>query len=411
MGWLEDYRTIPDELPRYNMPFVYEGDMNSAVVNAHIPIPNPRIRTYSNIINKLSDKVGLVVISHQGRPSKPDCISLDEHKYQMEEIITKKRIEIVRQPDFYTEATREKIKRLQPGEILLYDNIRLDPDETKPFNLDTSKFVKYFKGIAGGINDRLPAAHRDNDSMVGISYLEPTFIGPRAIYELNVLEYAKSKLHKGGAGIQLGGGKADKSEKYLPHLAGLAEIFLTGVPGMLKCYVEGYSLGPKNDNFLKGKIKPQTIEAFKSLKGKNIHRPIDFVVEDKEKGIIRTVPVEKMCDCEYEVCDIGEETVEMMGTRMKLLPLLIVGGPAGKVDEGKMNFVKLIDKCYGVETIVLGGDSIWSLDKEGLLGPMEAIGSKIMLAGGAFYHGLCDMPYPCFEHLKKLKPDNNRYLI
>ena len=95
-------------------------DINSPIKNGKI-MPNQRIIAAAQTISELSKKgARVVIIAHQGRNGKSDCISLQNHLELLEKEV-KNKIGFI--PEIYSSSVETKINSLKNGEILLLENL------------------------------------------------------------------------------------------------------------------------------------------------------------------------------------------------------------------------------------------------------------------------------------------------
>jgi len=93
-------------------------------------LSDTRIRAHGETtIKELAEKgAKVVILAHQGRPGEPDFISLEQHAQILGSILGKP-VKFV--DDVYGEKAQNAIKELKSGEILVLDNVRKFPGETK----------------------------------------------------------------------------------------------------------------------------------------------------------------------------------------------------------------------------------------------------------------------------------------
>ena len=146
---------------------------------------DPRIRAALPTFEALKDSA-VVVIAHQARPGKPDFTSLELHYLKFKGYLGD-RVKYV--DDIYGEKAIGAIKALQPGEILILNNIRKVEEENKNGTIEEAEQTPHIKALAPlfdyYINDAFGAAHRSQASLVGW----PTLIsGPLVKKELEMIE-------------------------------------------------------------------------------------------------------------------------------------------------------------------------------------------------------------------------------
>ena len=111
----------------------------------------------------------VVLIAHQSRLGKPDCIDLKLHADKLNEYLGG-RVKFVK--DLFGEEAVTAIKALQPGEVLVLNNVRLWPTETKKgLTIEEAENTDLIKNLSPlfdyYVNDAFGAAHRKQVSLVG----------------------------------------------------------------------------------------------------------------------------------------------------------------------------------------------------------------------------------------------------
>ncbi len=190
-----------------------------------------RIEEVVETINAL-DGAKIVVISHQGRVGRDDFVGMEEHAKQLEKFSNKKVRYVA---DVIGSLAQDEIKKMNDGEIILLDNLRLCAEENYEFSLEESArtiMVQRLKDLFDlFILDSFPSAHRTHPSLVGFAQVLPTCAGrllEKEVKQLeNILTVAKSPFT-----VVLGGSKVDdrlKAIKLLIKKERADHVLLTGV--------------------------------------------------------------------------------------------------------------------------------------------------------------------------------------
>ena len=131
-----------------------------------------RIEETVETIDSLKDSK-IVMASHQGRVGNKDYIGMEKHAKVLEGLINRK-IKYV--DDIIGTAAQNEIKKLNDGEILLLDNLRLCAEENYEFSNSDAENTIMVKRLAKlfdiCILDSFPSAHRAHPSIVGFSKLD-----------------------------------------------------------------------------------------------------------------------------------------------------------------------------------------------------------------------------------------------
>jgi len=394
----KNYRLI-NLASQLKTPTLIRIDINLPVTNNRISENNMRMQVYEHVLELLSDYVGLVVMSHQGRPGSKGFIPLKQHWIILRKMLpTDVDIEYIPRDEVFTQKTRKKIKNLRERQIILLDNVRMFDEEFK-FDPNTSTYVKFFKGtIRTCVNDSIPCWHRDNSSLMCLPYIARTYVGVRSTYELKALFDINSGNYNDKA-IIMGGAKLAKTSyllKILTHMEG----FTGGVPGELIARADGHDLGKKNNEFLKNRFKPEDFKTAKMLLKKfNVQYPKDFVVQ--ENGENKIIPIDEMHNTKGLIMDIGPETVDDYAKKLQEKIVRIRAGPLGVYEKKYDNGIKLTKMIAGNGLIFLGGDTCQEVIDYGIDRHIADTGGIILISGGAFLHGMAGESYPSVDLILK----------
>ncbi|HEY2005077.1 MAG TPA: phosphoglycerate kinase, partial [Solirubrobacteraceae bacterium] len=126
-----------------------------------------RIRAALPTINRLRDRgAALILVSHLGRPQGVDeSLSLEPVAIRLAELVD---ADVRLAPPGVGEDVAKLAADLKPGEILLLENIRFEPGETK----NDPELAAALAGLADAyVDDAFGAAHRAHASTVGVARL------------------------------------------------------------------------------------------------------------------------------------------------------------------------------------------------------------------------------------------------
>ena len=121
-------------------PSLVRIDINLPVQEGRISENNMRLQIYAHLIEVYSEYCGLVLMTHQGRPGSKSLIPLKQHWVALRKALPSDAdIEYIPKDSVFTPETRGKIEILKKREILLLDNVRFFPEESK-FEPDTCSY-------------------------------------------------------------------------------------------------------------------------------------------------------------------------------------------------------------------------------------------------------------------------------
>ena len=369
-------------------------------------LSDTRIRAHGETtIKELAEKgAKVVILAHQGRPGEPDFISLEQHAQILGNILGKP-VKFV--DDVCGEKAQNAIKELKSGEILVLDNVRKFPGETKkasPEEHSKSELVMNLAPLADlFVNDAFAAAHRAHASIVGFTVLLPSAAGRIMERELKALSRVLENPEKPCIFI-LGGAKADDSLQISKYVLdnNIADYVLTGgITGHLFLAAKGYNLGKPNMELLEKKELMGLIPGIKELMEKypgKIETPVDLAIEVDGKR--KEITVEEL-PTDYPIYDIGTKTIEKYSQIISNAKSIVFSGPPGVYE--KEEFVKGTKGLFeaiassSAFSLVGGGHSVAAVHELGLADKMGYIST----AGGALIEFLMGKELPGVAALER----------
>ncbi len=386
----------PDRFRKYT-DYSLEGRKILVRVDINLPVGRDgrvesfyKIRRYFKTFDILRDSA-LVLISHQGRVGDDNFIPLDQHGEWLYNALGE-RFKYVR--DIIGESAIKAIKDLQPGEILLLDNVRLLSEETlkaPPEELKNTIFVKRLAGFFDYyINDAFGAIHRSHTSLVGFPQVLESMIGPLMEDELRIMDdliYSRNKC-----AFILGGSKLETKIKVMENIleSNSESIFLLG--GMVSTAMHAiYGSIPKSEvSGILEAMDPSLIELCREILekyGDRIYLPTDFRYVDD--GNIFEKPFNKYRRGD-RIEDIGSKTVEKYLEILKGYDRVIINGPMGIIENSltRWGTEEILKGVANLNTfkMVGGGHMVLSLERLGLINRYDYVstggGSMLTLLSG-----------------------------
>lgn len=326
-----------------------------------------RIRAALPTINYLLDNQAKVILtSHLGRPKG----EVDE-KYRLDQV-AERLSELLGQKVKKTATTigpdaEEAVENLKPGEVLLLENVRFNPGETKN-DPDFAKKLATFADLY--VNDAFGAAHRAHASTAGVAQYLPAVAGFLMEKELKALGGALNNPERPFVAI-IGGAKVSDKIGVIENLLHKVDALIIG-GGMANTFLkaQGYEMG-------KSLVEEDKVELAKNLlsaaqdKGVKFLLPADLVVADsiEKPGEIITVKVDEVPQDKMAL-DIGPATIELYQDTIKDAKTIVWNGPMGvfEVDAfstGTNQVAQGVAKS-SANSIIGGGDSVAAIEKAGL---------------------------------------------
>lgn len=357
----------------YNVPM----DENLNITNTK------RIDATLPTLNYLLDQGAAVIIGcHLGRPTeaREPKFSTKPIAKKLGEILGK---DVQWAEDCIGEPAEKAAAALQPGEILLLENLRYHKEEKKN-NPDFAKKLASLADIA--VNDAFGMAHRAHASNVGITAYLETVAGFLMEKEINYIGKTLEAPQRPFVGI-IGGAKVSDKIGVISNMIDKVDTIIIG-GGMAHTFdkAKGYEVGTSL-------LEADKIELAKELlakaaaKGVKVVLPVDLVVANKfaADAEFKTVPVDQ-CPPDWMGLDSGEKTSEEYVKALEGAKTIIWNGPMGVFEfdnfaKGTLAVAKAVADATdkGAISIVGGGDSIAALKKTGL----DKKISHISTGGGA----------------------------
>ncbi|MBC3888267.1 phosphoglycerate kinase [Acetobacterium paludosum] len=346
----------------------------------------------------LDHGAALILMSHLGRPNnKPDPqYSLAPVAAKLSELL-KKKVIFNDDPVVTGSITVAAASTLKPGDVLLLQNTRFRPEETKN-DLGFARELADLGDIF--VNDAFGTAHRAHASTVGIAEILPGVSGFLIQKELDFMGKALEAPARPFVAI-LGGSKVSDKIGVINNLLEKVDTLIIG-GGMAYTFLkaQGYGVG-------KSLLEEDKIDLAKELmakaksKGVQLLLPVDvvaaetFAADSPHKIVdVTTIPPESMG------LDIGPVTSATFIKAILAAKTVIWNGPMGVFEmpafaKGTEAVAKAMSESDAV-TIIGGGDSAAAVK---ILGYEDGM-SHISTGGGASLEFLEGKKLPGIEILQ-----------
>ena len=359
----------------FNVPMAKDG---SGVIT-----DDKRIRAALPTIQYLlENNAAVIACSHMGKPKgewKPE-LSMAPVAARLSELLGK---EVILAKDIVGEDAKAKAAALQPGQILLLENLRYDAGETK----NNPDFAKALADLAGEdgiyVSDAFGTVHRAHASTAGVAAYLPAVSGFLIQKELDVIGGALAAPKRPLVAI-LGGSKVSSKIGVINNLLEIADTIIIG-GGM--AYTFSAAQGGKVGNSLREEDwKEYSLEMIQKAKDKGVKLllPVDTVIADKFAPDANSdvVTAGEIPDG-WEGLDIGPKTVELYCNAVADAGTVIWNGPMGvfefeKFAVGTKAVAEALSKTDAI-TIIGGGDSAAAVQQLGYADKM----THISTGGGA----------------------------
>ena len=328
----------------------------------------------------LKVEASVVLASHLGRPKgKPDPkYSLAPVAKRLEELLGRP---VPLAPDCVGEAVEAQARSLEPGRVLLLENLRFHPEE----EANDPAFAQALARLADCyVNDAFAAAHRAHASIEAIThYLSPAAAGLLMRRELEALGRILERPERPLVAI-LGGAKVSDKLALVQSLLDRVDTLLVG-GGMAFTFLAalGHGVG-------RSLVETERIElarralAQANRRGVRVGLPVDAVVTDSpQSGEGRAVGIREIPD-HLMGLDIGPLTLARFTQALSGAKIVVWNGPMGVFEQspfaaGTLGLARAIAAC-GAFSVIGGGDTAAAVNQAGVA---EKIG-YVSTAGGAF---------------------------
>ena len=348
-----------------------------------------RIEAIKETVNFVIDNGGsCILLSHLGRPKgKDENLSLKHILGPVSKTLDKP---VVFFQDCIGEEAEQATKKLQPGEIILMENLRFYKEETDGDNLFAEKLSRLGDLY---INDAFGTCHREHASTAVIAKYFPNdkYVGKLLQKELEAISQIAEHGEKPVLAI-LGGAKVSSKLNILYNLIKKVDKIIIG-GGMAYTFIaaQGGKIGESliEEDLIEN--AKEILEIANSL-NKEIILPDDIKASTDfdQNDLIKTFDSNKI-ENGWMGLDIGTKTIEKFNQAILSSKTIFWNGPVGVFEkeaflEGTRSICNSLKeaKTIGVNVIVGGGDSIAALKK---LGKEDWV-SYISTGGGALLESL-----------------------
>ena len=359
-----------------------------------------RIRMALPTIKYLLDNECKIVIgSHLGRPKGEfnEKYSLKPVAKRLSHLLDE---EVILAKDVVGPDAKEKASNLKESQVLLLENLRFDPRETKDdesFARELAEYGEYY------INDAFGVSHRAHASVHKIATLYDEChkaAGFLLLKEINFFYKLLQNPVRPFVAV-VGGSKVSGKLQALINLLDKVDKMIIG-GGMAFTFLKalGYNVGNSlvEDDLIDEAKK--IMQRAKEL-GVKFYLPVDIVVADKfsEDSIVKYVTYQEIPDG-WMGLDIGPASVRLFGEVLWDAQTILWNGPMGvyemdKFSRGTFKISHEIARSHGIK-VVGGGDTADAVARAGDADEMTFIST----GGGASLELLEGKKLPGIEVLE-----------
>ena len=340
------------------------------------------------IIKVLEDGGSCILMSHLGRPKGvQDEFSLRHIIYKIEDVLG---IKVKFASNCIGPEAEQLAKNLQPGEILLLENLRFHKEEEQG-NVDFAKQLSILGDVY--VNDAFGTAHRAHASTTIIAQFFPKqkCFGYLMAKEIESIEKVMKTGEKPVLAI-LGGAKVSSKITIIENILPKVDHLIIG-GGMTFTFVKAQG-GSVGDSICETDKIDLALNILEQAKQKNVHvhLPIDVVAADAFSNDANTkiMDVFHIADG-WQGLDAGPKSLENFNAIVQQCKTILWNGPLGVFEmenfaKGTIALGNSIAEATknGAFSLVGGGDSVAAVKEFGF----EDKVSYVSTGGGAMLESL-----------------------
>ena len=307
-------------------------------------------KTLPTIKYLIDNKAKIILMSHLGEPGGKVVseLKLDKVAEKLAELVG---FSIAKEDDCVGLEVEEQSNKLEPGKILLLENLRFHKEETDN-DPDFAKKLSYLGDIY--VNDAFGVCHRDQASVTGVPKLLPSYAGLLLEREIETLDRVMKNPEKPMVAI-VGGKKVETKAKFIDNISQVADSVIVS-----------------------GLIAKEIAE--KKIKFKH---PEEIIT-----------PVGQL-----DALDINDETIKIFQDKIKTAKTVLWNGPFGKFEDdeyakGSLAIARAIIDS-GAFSVVGGGETVEFINEKGII---DSFG-HVSTGGGAMLSYLSGDDLPGIDAL------------
>lgn len=325
----------------------------------------------------LEKGAAVILLSHLGRPTE----GVFEEKWSLKPVadyLSKALNQTVRLEKDYLEGNTLDI---HPGEVVLCENVRLNPGEKKNDAVLAQKMAQlgdYF------VMDAFATSHRAEASTCGIAAYLPSVAGPLLVRELEALERVM-KHPKTPVTAIVGGAKVSDKLVLLRHLVTKVNTLIVG-GGIANTFLAACGK-PVGESLYESALldEARAIMQLAEANGCLFPLPEDVVVaETLAENATTTIKESNQVASHDKIFDIGPKTITHLAKIIQSSGTILWNGPMGVFEfmpfsEGTRAMAKAIAQSNAF-SVAGGGDTLSAVECFGVTDKI----SYLSTGGGAF---------------------------
>lgn len=285
------------------------------------------------------------------------------------------------------EEGHDLVKKMENGDVLLCENLRLYDGEKK----NDPEFAKKLAAMGKlYVNDGFSVSHRAHASIVGIPKMLPGYLGLQFEEEIKNLSKAFTPPHP--FVFVLGGAKFDTKLPLIQKFLPLADTIIVGGALANDLYkARGLNIGAS-------RVSETNVDMTALINDPKIVTPVDVVVETPE-GQREPKHIEDIQNAD-KIYDAGPESMKKFSTIVSGAQCILWNGPLGNYEDGYTEPTKEMAQMIAATkslSLVGGGDTLAAIQALNI----EDRFSFVSTGGGAMLDYLAKGTLPGLDALKK----------
>ncbi|WP_005032335.1 phosphoglycerate kinase [Holophaga foetida] len=390
------FRTL-QELDVKGHRVFFRADLNVPIKEGKITDATRITETLASLKHLLEGGASVVLASHLGRP---EGIGYEE-AYSMAPVAAYLKeqagLDVKLASGVTGEAVEAEAKALEPGQVLLLENLRFDKGETK----NRAEFAQALARLADTyVDDAFGCAHRAHASVAGMVADFPkdrTAAGFLLERELKALGRILHTPEKPLVAVMGGSKVSDKIDLIRGFLGKADAIIIGGAMSYTLLKAQGIGIGKSLCEHDKLDLAAQLLTEA-TAKGTRILLPLDHVVAAELKPDAQCAITQDQTVPEGQMgLDIGPESVALFAEELSKAKTILWNGPMGVFEmdcfaAGTLAIAEHMATCAdkGAFVVVGGGDSVSAANKAGVSPRM----SHVSTGGGASLEYLSGLELP-----------------
>ncbi|MDQ3706132.1 MAG: phosphoglycerate kinase [Chloroflexota bacterium] len=324
----------------------------------------------------LENGAAVILMSHLGRPKEgPDPkLSLAPTAARLQELLGSSAT-VRFAGDCVGDEVKQAARHLQPGEVLLLENVRFHKEE----EANDSDFAGQLASLADlYVNDAFGSAHRAHASTEGVAHILPAYSGLLMEREINIMGKALEDPERPFVAI-LGGAKVSDKMGVIGNLLNKVDVLVIG-GGMANTFLKAIGIPIGQSLVENDRVRDaEALNGRANLQNVRLMLPRDAVIASEMSATAHASTVDlhdlppDIDQQGWRILDIGPETAAEYATAIREARTIVWNGPMGVFEipafaAGTLAVAQAVCDATreGATSIVGGGDSVAAIEQVGL---------------------------------------------